>query len=214
MTKRIGSGLTDETGEAAGQITDHPADGLSKLISQFKQKDRIAALLTSYLEQCDDLETALWQLYTKRTVEKAVGAQLDGLGDIVGQPRGNLNDADYRHFIKTRIRVNISKGRAEELLQICRLLFGADNPTEIQDMPIADIYLTQPTQLTLPATFVNEFLQAAKAAGVKLHFIHFLESDRDDAFTYISSSQNPDDFPNSGYSHNGAGGAPYGSVLE
>ena len=63
---------------------DHCADGLERLLQQFKDRPRIAALLCAFVRQVQELEDAAWQLLTERHVDAAIGVQLDALGRIVG----------------------------------------------------------------------------------------------------------------------------------
>ena len=93
------------------QKSTHVQEGLANLVQQFKDKPDLAALLTSYLEQIQDLETAYFGLLTERTLNAAVGVQLDGIGAIVGEDRRGRDDADYRLAIRARIKASTPAGR-------------------------------------------------------------------------------------------------------
>lgn len=192
MAKRVGNGLTDTDGNPDGEQDDFFTDGVQKLIAQFRDKKRIRGVLQSWLERCDNIESALWDLFINRVLEVAEGVNLDTLGAIVGQPRSNLVDDDqYRVFIKARIKVNVSNGRPEELLQICRLLFGELQPVELREFGAAHVRIKQPSVLTLPLHFVGEFLARAKAAAVRLRFQYFLNGSADSGL-YIAFTDDDD----------------------
>lgn len=76
--------------------------------------------IVTYTNQIQDLEQAFFQLINERTVDAAVGAQLDGVGSIVGEQRFGRNDPDYRVAIKGRIRLNKSNGTIEDIIAVLR----------------------------------------------------------------------------------------------
>jgi hypothetical protein len=103
------------------QITDHVAQGLSHLIEQYKGKPRIEAFLTSFLEQTQELEDAIFQLIDSN-LSNATGDMLRKFGKIVGQTNPGLNDNNYRVLIRARIAVNRSNGYPDELINILKLV--------------------------------------------------------------------------------------------
>jgi hypothetical protein len=150
------------------QNTQHGAEAISHLIEFFRNGPRNQALLAAVGVQLQEVEDALWQLYTERNIETAIGAQLDILGRIVGELRGDRADEDYRAAIRVRILVNSSDGKAEQLIAI---VLGM--------LPDADITLTEsyPAAIRVEVTAlfgavtvetVGAMLQQAKPAGVRL----------------------------------------------
>lgn len=104
------------------KVTTHEAEAKALLISQFRGRPVIEGLLSSWIAPLQELENVLWDVIDKRVLETAVDAQLDALGKLVGEERlGRPNDP-YRAAIKVRIKVNRSKGRSEDVLQVARLL--------------------------------------------------------------------------------------------
>lgn len=173
---RAGSGLTDAEGNPTGHVLDHADRGVDFLLAQFKDKPRIEAFLRVLLAQVQDLEDALWDLYTLRTLDTAEGVQLDGLGDIVGEPRAARTDTVYRRFIRVRILVNLSNGLAEELYAI-GLLALAGSPS-----PILKIWEHFPKAMTMElltsiyaadvtAEQMMGLFRQAKDGGTKLRFV-------------------------------------------
>jgi hypothetical protein len=182
----------DETGQPVQitQNTAHIASGIDKFIEQYKERPRMASWATSYLDEVQEIEDALWDVLIKRAIDQAADAQLDVLGSIVGQPRRGLSDADYRTFIRARIAVNRSNGRPNELIHILQLIMAGVVEVVIiyQDRPEASIYIQLASDIgTIIAAHVFELLNEARPAGVELQF-SWLYGDPDEAFTLATST--------------------------
>lgn len=104
------------------KITTHIADAKARLLSQFKGKPRVEGLIESGAAGYQDIEECFFKMYYERAVNSAVGAQLDIVGEIVGQPRYGWDDDAYRVLIVGKIGANISKGTPEELISIFKML--------------------------------------------------------------------------------------------
>lgn len=113
--------------------------GLARLITQFRQKPKLEAVLRSLLSGVQDVEDAVASLRAGRALEHAVGVQLDGIGRIVGLPRGAMNDAEYRHRLGVQIRINTATGSAEDLLGILELILGRTAGIEMIEDPPAEL---------------------------------------------------------------------------
>jgi hypothetical protein len=150
---------------------DHVAEALARLPMQFRGKPRIEAFVRATTSSLQALEDASVQLLTAWVLDTAIGAQLDQLGVIVGQPRDGLSDADYRRILRARIAANRSDGIVEDLIQVARMVVyddAAQIEVERQDhatilVRINGIALSAQTQATLFA-----LLTLARAAGVRL----------------------------------------------
>lgn len=66
---------------------DHPAEAVARLITQFKESANLIGYIESLLSESDEVEDVNQQLLEERWLDTAVGAQLDIIGEIVGQPR-------------------------------------------------------------------------------------------------------------------------------
>ncbi len=163
---------------------DYVAQGLLRIIEQYKGKPRLAAWITSYLEEIQELEDAMWQVVTERWLEKpdgspgAVGAQLLVLGRIVGQVNPGLDISDpierenYRALIRARIKVNRSSGKRGQLIEILRLVVGDDATINYAEYYPARIMLTSVgADADLDMDIVLGLLRDAKAAGVALQLV-------------------------------------------
>jgi hypothetical protein len=172
--------------EPLRRVEDHCADGLALLLEQFKDKPRLAAVLCAFLQQIQELDAAAWQLLTERSIDAGVGAQLDVIGRIVGEPREGRSDTDYRPFLRARILVNRSSGLTEEILTIVRVVLG-DVPIALrEEFPAAFTVRVADALAISPSTLIS-LLQQAKAAGVRVLLEYSLVPD-ERAFTFAPGS--------------------------
>lgn len=150
------------------RIEDHADRAAARLLEQLRDKPRINSLVRLLAEQVQALEDALHQLYTDRTLETAVGAQLDVLGALVGQARQSYTDEEYRTHIRARIRLNLSSGTIPDLIAIFRTLVPAPGTLELFEHFPAGLHLRIRGIAFTPAfaRMLVKFLRLGKAAGV------------------------------------------------
>ena len=152
-------------------VPDHVAAALGRLFEQFKNKPNIAALITTLAAPTQPIENALWQLLTQRALSTGIGAQLDAIGALVGQPRNGLADSDYARYIGARIAVNDSDGRVEDLITIARgVLNNVAAVIRVQPEGTATVVVriqAIAVVLTL-GTILSGLLDAGVAGGVRL----------------------------------------------
>lgn len=159
--------------------------GLGLLIEQYKDKPRLAALLTSYLDRIQELEDAIWSVIEGRLIDQAVGVQLDILGKLVGQSRIDLDDEIYRTRIRTRIRANRSLGHPEDLIAVTQTCIGLDIPFEHRELYPATTIIDIEGSLSV-ASVLHSFLVTAKAIGTAVT-THFFEGDLENTFAFAES---------------------------
>lgn len=104
------------------KITNHVAQAKARLLSQYKDKERVECMIQAFSQGYQDIEECLFKMYYERSVNSAIGEQLDIIGFIVGQPRYGWDDDAYRVLILGKIGANISKGTPEELISMFKLL--------------------------------------------------------------------------------------------
>lgn len=178
----------------ATHITDHRAAALARLAQQLKGKTNLELFMGTFANRYQGVEDALWQLYTERWLETALGQQLDVLGRIIGQPRGNsANDEAYRLRLRARQRANHSSGTIEQLIAVFVAL----------GIPVADLWFEPqfPAQLTLhiqntvidDATLYAEFLEDSRLGAVRA-LLHTTQKAASRTFTLASSSRLADTF--------------------
>jgi hypothetical protein len=142
----------------------HVQQGLSRLISSYKDKPLLGALLTSYLKEVQQIENALIQLLNERLPDTATStAVLDILGRIVGQPRSGRDNDTYRLWIKARIAVNRGSGTIPELNNILQLVLPSDQAFELYE----DSY---PAHFEVLVPDPVEFLPAQATSGMLAPF--------------------------------------------
>lgn len=169
----IGSGLTDSTGAAAHKNEAHTTEGQSHLLYQFRDAQRINDFVSAFLDQIQEIENAVWQLYVLRSLSTAEGVQLDGLGDLVGEHRNDRTDAAYRLSIQVRILVNRSDGQMEQLIAIAVLFLGEPVVVQTSEYYPAVVYIEIRSDIGTADPFeLFSLLKLARAAGVALHMVY------------------------------------------
>jgi hypothetical protein len=149
--------------------TNHADEIVENLANQFHGKPRLAALLTVFAGQVQELEQALYDLLIYRQLEFAEGAQVDGFGSIVGEAREGRTDIDYKAAIRARINLNLCNGTAEDIINLIRGIVG-DVRVKVTDYYpagfIADIVDPIDPLLVDPIRAAS-FVQSGKPAGVR-----------------------------------------------
>lgn len=167
----------------------HVADAVKRLLWQFRDQPNIKAIVESYAIQIQELEYVFMSLLVDRYISTAEGAQLDGIGEIVGETRQNRNDTDYRVGIQGRILRNKAHSRIEDLLllfrfiistHLCELIEGPGPAAFIFRIDGALNPATDPSPATLKAQLVD-----AKGAGVGATMFY---SEYDDSESFLLSS--------------------------
>jgi hypothetical protein len=153
------------------KIETHVDDALGRLLEQFREKPRLASVLSALVGAVQDTEDGLFPLHTERGVDVAIGRQLDVLGAIVGQPRAGLIDDIYRRYIRARIRTNRSAGRVNDLITVARLVLGVSDGTVEVTPQLPGAVWVRIVDLALDpdvSDVVLDMLFQAVAAGVRL----------------------------------------------
>lgn len=94
----------------------------SLLLHQFEGSAKLKALLNALIKPLDEVLEQLQYLHNGCYIDEATGERLDIIGRIVGQARNGLNDEEYKPWLKVRIRLNIGYGRAQDVLEILKIL--------------------------------------------------------------------------------------------
>lgn len=198
------SGIDTEETTVLSKVENHSDRAVSHLLS--KNKPRIEAFLRAFVDQIQSLEDLAWDVLTKSwTIEvdgngPAEGAQLDIIGEIVGQPRNDQNDETYLKFIKAKIVVNSSDGKTETLFQLLKEI-GYENAIGSYEFYPAHLALyTDESPFPIEA---NMMAQLAKSAGVRFTLLY---SSYDSSNLFKMSSQNDNDETDNGIC--------YGSVYQ
>jgi hypothetical protein len=146
---------------------DHVSAALARVIDQFSNSPKVQALIALPAEVLQDAETSLAQLQGGRWLDTAVGAQLDTLGAIVGQPRESRGDVTYRLWIQARMLANRSTGTYDDTLRILQLL-APDTLSTVLEVPPA-AYVVRVYGIDAPALELYNIIAQAKPAGVRMN---------------------------------------------
>lgn len=167
---------------ALAKITDHVSRGLGRLAEEFRNKANLTALAKAVLTQVQAIEDALWQLFTERWIDTAVGTQLDVLGKIVGEKRLGETDTDYRLRLRARIKTHKSSGTIEDVLGVFKALTStqAGATLKLEGSFPAGFILTLGsfTVTASQVAILRDFLGDAKSAAIHaiLHWIQSTEA--------------------------------------
>lgn len=118
-------------------IDNHVAIAKGLLIEQFKPRPNINKVVEVMIGRVQEIESIASPLLTRRSINTAENAQLDIIGEIVGQPREGRGDAEYRTAIKTRIQLNTSSGEPETLISALRFLTSPTDAVYLEAYPAA-----------------------------------------------------------------------------
>ena len=158
------------------QITTHVSDALGRLLQQYQGKPRMMSLISGPAQQIQDLENAIFALDAGRqlwngTTSPAVGAQLDGIGQLVGIERNGLTDAQYILFIFGKIAENFSDTTVQTILNVIGYLFQAQTLV-VQEIYPAGIAFEVFGSSIPPSLWptANSLIQAALGEGIQLVF--------------------------------------------
>jgi hypothetical protein len=167
-------------------IPNHYDRMVDFLISQFQGKENLEKILFVISKQIQEIEDTIRDLRLFRAIDTAEGAQLDQLGDLVGEPRIERTDTQYRDAIKFRIFVNTSKGRYEEIITFILQVTDAENVIITEHFP-AKLSITTDGDVVGLGEQIDELM----AGGVGLESITSVPPDFD-GFVF-SEASGPDD---------------------
>lgn len=170
------------------------------LVEQFRGKANIEALMEVIGIQLQEVFDFYEQLRTERSVEKAVGKQLDGVGDIAvmtrkeaGQLAGNpipfevIDDDTYRQYLIYKILKNTCNCTYPDIIKAFRMFW--DRPlyyTEDPEQPATMIFDTGelPGDVDTTPLFRTPLI---RAAGVTLKLYARTSVEMDTAWLQIRS---------------------------
>lgn len=148
----------------------HAVELPALLIQQFVEDPAMAAMCAIFGAKVQELEDALWQLYTLRGVSSASGAQLDLLGRILNYARGSLSDVAYAVALRSKILLNTDSGTTQQILSLMYAAFPGATFTISENYP-ASFTVKAATILANP-TAAGAMVQSAKPAGVNAQLVY------------------------------------------
>lgn len=149
-------------------VADHISQAKNRLREQYKGKPNLDALLGALVLEVQNLENLIYGMSDLVNIYTAFGKQLDLLGVLLDKPREGLTDELYRIVLLAKVAQNISKGTAEDVVSVFKLLMRA-RLVYIQDEQPAKINLTaigsQPIGTNAQ---IKQAVKEAVAAGVAI----------------------------------------------
>lgn len=170
-------------------VTDHVVRALDRLAQEYREKPRLAGVLSAAADQVQEAEQAGWQLYGV-TIANASGPTLDILGALVGQGRDGFGDEDYRNHITARIAVNRSSGSVSD---VKRAMVSLGATVTVKEWFPAEFEVLVATQLSSAVSGVAlKFLRLLKAGGIRAILVWF-EVPADEVFRWDTADQGWDE---------------------
>lgn len=154
---------------------DHIAAAIVRLPHMYRgngtTETNTEKVLRALLAPAADLEAAMQAVLTQRSIDNAVGVQLDAIGKRVGRAREGVTDDEiYRRFVRAQISANKSDGLIEDILTITRLVVDDDAAALVNYNTGAAAFILRVEGVALSdavAAVLIELLIQAAADGVR-----------------------------------------------
>lgn len=148
-------------------VTDYLARARARYLEQYKDKANFDALASVFVAKLQEIEDAFWQLYEERTLDSAVGVQLDVLGRILNIARGPYGDEDYRAILRAQVKLLKSSGTINQLIEIVGLASQGADVSVIESFPAAlTVQVSGVTTSDAFASLLARFVRAGRAGAV------------------------------------------------
>jgi hypothetical protein len=112
---------------------DMAEEGLGRLLIEYQHSPRFKAFLQAVLEEVASIDRVTLQYLAGIWPATAIGVQLDLVGKIVGQERGEFEDEKYRILILGRIFVNRANGKLPAFLELLVDILGLVEPVVMRE---------------------------------------------------------------------------------
>lgn len=161
------------------QITDHKQRAKDRAPGFMQGATNMELFFDAIVSETQVLETVFFQLLDERHLSVAVGAQLDGIGQILDLTRiDGESDTDYRARLSVRIDELSDSSTIESLISafIDKTSLVAPEEIKLDEIFPATIYMTwlsdeaDPEDPVIDSVLVNE-MNALRAGGVRLDII-------------------------------------------
>lgn len=163
----------------------------SLMLYQFSQSLKLKSLIRGLVKPFNDADDELAKLHNGHYVEQAQGATLDIIGSIVGQPRYDMSDEDYRPWIKVAICLNNGHGTPENVFTILSILFGKKPPIRMEEYQPNDVMFTFFEYPKFPTATLFAIVRSAMPIGTKCQFIRADPAVRLDSGVSMLTATNP-----------------------
>ena len=155
-------------------IPDYYERAIALLASQFQihlpdgSRTNLQKMIFAILTQAQQLNDQEFLLYTRRSLATAEGAQLDGLGQIIGLARiSGQSDAAYRLALQFQIFINESSGTPEQVIYILGFMTAATHVYYNEVYPAAYQMATNGLIFPDDPSVLPGLIQSVSPAGVE-----------------------------------------------
>lgn len=135
---------------------------IRRLTDNYKKNpdSNIGKLFEVIDRELEQLKTALEKTREYRAIDLATGVTLDNIGKNVLLERDGMDDINYRLFLKTKIRSNLSGGQIETINEIMQAILGDEYYLGLREVFSDSSYSNEPAAIEI--RFVNFFSKIAK----------------------------------------------------
>lgn len=137
------------------------------------------------------LEDRIAERFVALSLATAADGDLDLLGNLVGERRDGLVDADYRRFIAARLAANRSEGTTDDMVKVLRLLTNSEviGCFNLPGFPEFHLYFLSEAPLSAEVVErMARLMVAVKPAGVAMILAEVIEDTRTDPSNPIFSA--------------------------
>lgn len=156
-------------------IKDHKEQATNRILYQFIEKPNLLSLLSGWMKGVQTTEESLFDLLNERSIDTAIGTQLDNVGKIVGAIRGGRSDSSFREFIKLKILINTSEGTPNDLLEILSLITGGSIVKYFPHYPVGGNLYTNGS--TIPSDLASTLTKSSPLTHGSIHVYQDLNND-------------------------------------
>ena len=143
---------------------------IDRLLQQDKERKSSQKLVTAFVSEIQNIEDSMFDVYSYRGIYTAIGAQLDIVGKIVGETRNGKNDTSYRIAILARIKLNVSAGEPNSIIDAIKQLMS---PTMISFTEPYPAFFTVFIQSSINIPNIAAIIKEISPAGVGSSVITF-----------------------------------------
>lgn len=156
------------------EISNYYERAIALLASQFQialadgGKTNLQKVIYAILTEAQEIQDQEELLYSQRSLDTAEGAQLDGLGEILGLSRmPGQSDDSYRQALQFQIFVNNSSGTPEEVIAILQFLTSSSKIWYFEVYPAAYQMATNGLNFPPDPSDIVDAIQTSSPAGVE-----------------------------------------------
>lgn len=174
------------------KIINHKEEAKNRLITQYKNAEKLKIILDAFNSQTQDLEDAIFSLFEGTWIENATGQVLDDFGTLVGQAREGFDDDFYRILIYVKMGENISQGETERVIDIYKIITQATLCQLQEKFPAGLDLISNGVINPVTAEFIYNRLQKVVGAGIRIDNIGLMDANAH--FGFLGAPGNSEGF--------------------